>query len=95
MQPTATTARVTPWPLSEFASRSASTESFFADSMNPQVFTSATSADSTSATSVQPSASRRPANSSESTSLRAHPIVTTATVRFICAILPCLWALGI
>ena len=32
---------------------------------------------------VQPSASKRPANSSESTSLRAHPRVTKATVRFI------------
>ena len=83
MHPTATTARVVPWPLSEFASRSASTESFLADSIKPQVFTTATSADSTSSTRVQPSAASRPASSSESTSLRAQPIVTMATVRDI------------
>ena len=83
MQPTATTARVTPWPLSEFASSSASTESFLADSIKPHVLTSATSACSTSSTNVQPSAANRPANSSESTSLRAQPRVTTATVRLI------------
>ena len=59
-------------------------ESFFADSIKPQVLTTATSAASTSETKVQPSAARRPANSSESTSLRAQPIVTIATVRLIC-----------
>ena len=83
MHPTATTALVVPCPLSEFASRSASMESFFADSINPHVLTNATSADSTSSTNVQPSAASRPANSSESTSFREHPRVTTATVRFI------------
>ena len=83
MQPTATTARVTPWPFKELASSKASTESFLADSIKPQVFTSATSAFSTSSTRIQPSAANRPANSSESTSLRAQPRVTTATVRLI------------
>ena len=87
MQPTATTALVLPWPFSELASNKASIESFLADSMKPQVFTRATSADSTSSTRVQPSAANRPANSSESTSLREHPKVTTATVRFIDQIL--------
>ena len=59
-------------------------ESFFADSIKPQVFTTATSASSTSLTRVQPSAAKRPASSSESTSLRAQPMVTIATVRLIC-----------
>ena len=83
MHPTATTARVTPWPFKELASSRASTESFFADSINPHVLTNATSAFSTSSTRIQPSAAKRPANSSESTSLRAQPRVTTATVRLI------------
>ena len=87
MQPTATTARVVPCPLSELASSKASIESFLADSINPQVFTTATSASSTSETSVHPSAASLPASSSESTSLRAQPIVTIATVRLIAQIL--------
>ena len=87
MQPTATTARVFPWPFSELASSKASIESFLADSIKPQVFTTATSALSTSETSVQPSAASLPASSSESTSLRAQPIVTIATVRLIAQIL--------
>ena len=87
MQPTATTVFVVPWPLSEFASSKASTESFLADSIKPHVLTTATSADSTSSTRVQPSAAKRPASSSESTSLRAHPIVTIATVRDMGAML--------
>ena len=89
MQPTATTARVCPCPLSEFASSRASIESFLADSIKPHVLTNATSADSTSSTNVQPSAAKRPASSSESTSFREHPKVTTATVRFIWQILAC------
>jgi hypothetical protein len=89
MHPTATTARVLPCPLSEFASNKASIESFLADSINPHVLTSATSADSTSLTKIQPSAANRPASSSESTSFLEHPKVTTATVRLIWQILAC------
>src|SRR5690242_3532266 len=81
MQPTATTAWVLPCPLRSLASRRASTESFLAASTKPQVLTTATSASSASSTSCQPSASKRPASSSESTSLRAQPRVTSATVR--------------
>ena len=70
-----------PFVFNEWASNSASTESFLALSIKPQVLTSATSARAGSETSVQPSADNRPASSSESTSLRAHPSVTSATVR--------------
>jgi hypothetical protein len=76
MQPTATTRA----PES-VAARMASTESFLADSMKPQVFTRTASAPSASSTNRYPPAASRPASSSESTSLRAHPRVTTATVR--------------
>ncbi len=55
-------------------------ESFLACSTKPQVFTTATSASAASSTRVQPSAARRPASSSESTSLRVHPRVTSATL---------------
>ena len=55
-------------------------ESFLACSTNPQVLTSATSASAASSTRVQPCADSRPASSSESTSLRVHPRVTSATV---------------
>jgi hypothetical protein len=75
MQPTATTEA----PVS-VAARIASTESFFALSMKPHVLTSTASAPSASSTSRYPPAASRPASSSESTSLRAHPRVTTATV---------------
>src|SRR3954471_15976655 len=81
MQPTATTAWVLPCPLRSLASRRASTESFLAASTKPQVLTTATSASAASFTRSQPSASKRPASSSESTSLRAQPRVTSATVR--------------
>ena len=64
----------------EWASIRASTESFLADSIKPQVFTRATSAVATSSTNCQPSAASRPANSSESTSFRAQPRVTKATL---------------
>ncbi len=63
------------------ASSSTSIESFFACSTNPQVLTTATSASAASSTNRQPAASSRPASSSESTSLRAQPNVTRATVR--------------
>ena len=56
-------------------------ESFLACATNPHVLTTATSASSASSTSSQPSAARRPASSSESTSLRVHPRVTRATLR--------------
>ena len=81
MQPTATTAWVLPWSLRSLASSRASTESFLAASTKPQVLTTATSASAASSTSSQPSAAKRPASSSESTSLRAQPRVTRATVR--------------
>ncbi len=55
-------------------------ESFLACSTNPHVLTTATSASAASSTRVQPSAARRPASSSESTSLRVHPRVTSATL---------------
>ena len=90
MQPTATTALVTPFVFNEWASSSASTESFLALSIKPQVLTSATSAKAGSDTRVQPSADNLPASSSESTSLRAHPSVTSATVRgFLVARVAC------
>src|SRR3954453_8267129 len=79
MQPTATTAWVRPVALRSAASSSVSTESFFADSTNPHVLTTTVSASAGSPTSRNPSASSRPASSSESTSLRAHPRVTMAT----------------
>jgi hypothetical protein len=63
---------------SEAASR-VSTESFLAASTKPQVFTTTVSASSGSSTRRKPSAASRPASSSESTSLRAHPRVTRAT----------------
>ena len=50
-----------------------------AASTKPQVFTTTVSASSGSSTSRKPSASSRPASSSESTSLRAQPRVTRAT----------------
>src|SRR2546430_14579931 len=75
--PTATTLA----PVSVAAS-SVSTESFFADSTNPHVFTTTTSAPvSPPSTSSHPPALRRPANSAEATSLRAHPSVSSATRR--------------
>lgn len=52
-----------------------------AASTNPQVFTTTVSASAGSATSRNPPSESRPASSSESTSLRAHPNVTMATVR--------------
>ena len=55
------------------ASSSASIESFLACSTKPQVLTTATSASAASSTSSHPSAARRPASSSESTSLRVQP----------------------
>ena len=63
------------------ASSSASIESFLACSTKPQVLTTATSASAASSTSSHPSAASRPASSSESTSLRAQPRVTRATLR--------------
>src|SRR3954447_732626 len=56
-------------------------ESFFADSTKPQVLTTTASALSGSATTRHPLLSSRPASSSESTSLRAQPSVTSATLR--------------
>ena len=70
-----------PSPLRSAASSSASTLSFLACSTNPQVLTSTVSAAAGSSTSRNPSAASRPASSSESTSLRAQPSVTTATDR--------------
>ena len=55
-------------------------ESFLACSTKPQVLTTATSASAASSTRRQPSAASRPASSSESTSLRVHPRVTSATL---------------
>ena len=81
MHPTATTALVIPFSLSEWASSNASTESFLALSINPQVLITAISALAGSETNTQPSAANRPANSSESVSFRAQPKVTSATVR--------------
>src|SRR5579875_3526281 len=49
--------------------------------MNPQVLTMTTLACSPSSASSQPPAASRAASSSESTSLRAQPIVTRLTVR--------------
>src|SRR6478736_6813367 len=80
MQPTATTAWADPLVLRSEASSSVSTESFLAASTKPQVFTMTVSASSGSSTRRKPPASRRPASSSESTSLRAQPSVTSATV---------------
>ena len=77
--PTATTARVRPESLRSAASSSVSTESFLACSTNPQVLTITVSASAGSATRVNPPAASRPASSSESTSLRAQPKVTSAT----------------
>src|SRR3954451_15564494 len=79
-QPTATTAFADPSLLSSEASSRVSTESFFAASTKPHVFTTTVSASSGSLTSRNPPASSRPASSSESTSLRAQPSVTRATV---------------
>ena len=81
MQPTATTALVTPLPFNECASSKASTESFLALSIKPQVLITAISASAGSETNFQPSAASRPASSSESVSFRAQPSVTSATVR--------------
>src|SRR4051812_18995771 len=80
MHPTATTAFVVPAPFRSEASSSASTESFLAASTNPHVLTTTVSASSASSTSRNPPSSRRAASSSESTSLRAQPSVSTATV---------------
>src|SRR6185436_17705663 len=79
MHPTATTFCGPPSPLRSAASSSASTLSFLACSTKPQVLTSTVSAPAGSSTSRNPSAASRPASSSESTSLRAQPSVTTAT----------------
>src|SRR5690242_15888449 len=76
MQPAATTLA----PVSAAAS-SVSIESCFAFSTKPQVLTTTTSAPSASVLTCQPPASRRAANSSESTSLRAQPRVSRATRR--------------
>ena len=54
---------------------------FLAASMNPQVLTSTASALCASSVRVQPPSAKRAASSSESTSLRAQPSVTSATVR--------------
>ena len=54
-------------------------ESFFAASMKPQVFTTIAVASSGSSTRVNPPAARRPASSSESTSLRAQPRLIRCT----------------
>ena len=66
--------------LRSAASSRVSTESFLAASTKPQVLTTTVSASSGSSTSRKPPASSRPASSSESTSLRAQPRVTRATV---------------
>src|SRR6056297_3211982 len=88
MHPTATTACGRSRSSADCrAARIVSMDSFLAASMNPQVFTRTASASSASATSVQPSPARRPASSSESTSLRAHPKVTIATRR--CCVVDC------
>src|SRR5699024_8664527 len=76
MHPAATTL-----PPFSAASRRVAMESCLAASMNPQVLTTVTSAGASPSTSSQPSADRRPASSSESTSLRAQPKVTSETVR--------------
>ena len=88
MQPTATTALVTPFSFKELASSKASIESFFADSIKPQVLITAISACAASSINCHPSAAKRPANSSESTSFRAQPIVMRATVFFTTTNLP-------
>ena len=80
MQPTATTAFADPSAFRSEAWSRVSTESFLAASTKPQVLTTTVSASSGSATSRKPPASSRPASSSESTSLRAQPRVTRATV---------------
>ena len=74
-------ARSGPPVLRSAAASSVSTESCLADSTNPQVFTTTTSASAGSSTRPNPASSSRPASSSESTSLRAQPMVTSATVR--------------
>ena len=81
MQPTATTFfNFLVFPcFNEFASSTASIESFFAASTKPQVLISATSASSALATNSQPSLAKRAASSSESVSLREQPKVTKAT----------------
>src|SRR5690554_527493 len=56
-------------------------ESCLALSTKPQVFTRITSASSPSVVTSQPSACKRAASSSESTSLRAQPRVSSATRR--------------
>jgi hypothetical protein len=87
MQPTATTLAPVSLAASEAASR-VSIESFLACSMNPQVLTTMTSGAGeapsgppSASTSSQPLPANRPANSSESTSLRAQPRVTRAARR--------------
>src|SRR5690349_21689907 len=76
MQPAATTFAPV-WA----AASSVSMESCLAFSTKPQVLTRTTSAPSASVLTCQPPASRRAANSSESTSLRAQPRVSRATRR--------------
>src|SRR5215204_6557703 len=68
-------------PVPEAAS-SVSIESCFAFSTKPHVFTSTTSACDPSVLTCHPSPASRAANSSESTSLRAQPNVSRATVFF-------------
>src|SRR5690349_12649096 len=75
MQPAATTLA----PVSAAASR-VSMESRLAFSTKPQVFTRTTSAPSPSVVTSQPSLASRAASSSESTSLRAQPRVSKATL---------------
>src|SRR4051794_29307728 len=58
-----------------------SMESRLAASTNPHVLTTTASALSASSTTFQPAPVSRAASSSESTSLRAHPRVTKATLR--------------
>src|SRR5437588_5428528 len=58
-----------------------SMESRLAASTNPQVLTTTASASPASSTTFQPAPVSRAASSSESTSLRAHPRVTKATLR--------------
>jgi hypothetical protein len=65
------------------AASSVSIESCFAFSMKPQVLTTTMSAPSPSGTRSHPSRSSRAASSSESTSLRAQPKVSSATLRVV------------
>src|SRR5574341_1810829 len=80
MQPVTNTALARPRSFRSAAARMVSIDSCLAAPMNARVLTITASARPGSATSRLPAADSSPATFSESTSLRPHPSVTTATV---------------